>query len=811
MPHAGKQLDDITLIRRIATGGMAELWEGKQKGIASFERRVAVKLILPHLAKEEDFIRLFFDEAYLASQLNHTNICQIHKLGVTDSIYYIAMEYIEGINVMRLQRQILKRKTLLPIELACQIAIGMCAALEYAHNKTDAKGQPLHIIHRDLSPPNVMITFDGHVKIIDFGIAKAKSQLHNTPADTMRGKFSYMSPEYVFDDAMDARSDIFSLGIVLWELLTGKKLFNADNEYAKMARISRGNYTPPDFHRSNIPVELVEITMKALAFNKEDRYASCAELQESLEHFVYEQQMSLSPRRLANYLAWLDNNGPTPLPIDSMRKTSPPLSRVPAHQPPRPQVKPVIRPKPQALSDPKRILIADDHKQIRDTLEMVLSTQGYQVTTAQDGLEAIQHIERSRFDICLLDLDMPKLNGREVLQQVRSYQPSLPCIIQTAEDSVQTATELGRIGALFYLVKPIKVHALLRSIDSALQTFPQGEDLEQLIYNQYPTPIASLHSQVHRLHTTETNAKIRHALLAAKFELFSVLIGGVALSQWLHDHPQISHDLAPLCSAQMAQPFTPHFWHTITQHISQLYKNSEQTFFSRSIRDLLSFTECSSGDIETHVQPMLDMLADVLGHSCQGKEGSPPQKALKSLALYHQDIWKNNALFSDPEIEGWSEKIEPFLLFLDQRMHRMIDFDIIYVDAVEDSNEGHRHYLTVLRGLTTTRRTQLMQTPLQTRKLYLFTRQQKPLFSLFPFFVYDAKPDQAGKEGLGVLVQVSSTFQPLYRNVQTGYLIRLEGNQLEQATNTLRYLFTAEQVQENQDVSQHTTHHSVSG
>lgn len=312
-------LDDLRLIRRIATGGMAEVWEARQIGVQGFEKRLAVKVVLPHLVENQEFIHMFLDEGRLAARLDHPNVCQIYKLGHAQgaNTYYMAMEYIDGVGLNTILRESARRGLPLPFEHCCQIMIGACSGLDYAHSCTDSHGQPLHLVHRDISPQNLMITFDGAVKVVDFGIAKAATQIQHTRAGVVKGKYAYMSPEQATADTLDLRSDIFALGVVLWEMTTGHRLFRADNEIATLHKIISGDYPPPSAYRDSYPPALEMIVMRALAPGREERYQNCGQFQMDLEDFLLRHGMAAGSKRLAHYVRWLMSGEDLPAPTGS--------------------------------------------------------------------------------------------------------------------------------------------------------------------------------------------------------------------------------------------------------------------------------------------------------------------------------------------------------------------------------------------------------------------------------------------------------------------------------------------------------------
>ena len=227
------------LLKKLATGGMAQIYLARQLGPEGFEKLLVVKRILPHLAENEEFITMFLDEARIAARLNHPNVVQIFDLGAQDDSFFIAMEFIHGEDVRRVWKHADKVGKPIPLPLICRIIIEACAGLDYAHKKLDASGRPLNIVHRDISPQNILVAFEGGVKIVDFGIAKAADQATVTKSGVLKGKYSYMSPEQAAGQPIDCRTDIFALGVVLYELLTGTRLFKRAHRHPDAQRGDR--------------------------------------------------------------------------------------------------------------------------------------------------------------------------------------------------------------------------------------------------------------------------------------------------------------------------------------------------------------------------------------------------------------------------------------------------------------------------------------------------------------------------------------------------------------------------------------------
>jgi serine/threonine protein kinase len=290
------------LLERLNVGGMAEVFAAKAFGVEGFERILAIKKILPTMAEDEEFITMFIDEARISVQLNHANVVHIHELGKHDDAYYIAMEYVAGKDLRALLERFRRRKELMPTAMAVFVATKICEGLDYAHRKRDARGQELHIIHRDVSPQNILISYEGEVKIIDFGIAKAANRSQKTQAGILKGKFGYMSPEQVRGLPIDRRSDIFAVGVILYEMLTGEKLFVGESDFSTLEKVRNAEVPAPRQFNPNIPSGLEKVVLKALAREVEDRYQWASDLQEDLMRFLLAGDAIYSAKHLAAFM-----------------------------------------------------------------------------------------------------------------------------------------------------------------------------------------------------------------------------------------------------------------------------------------------------------------------------------------------------------------------------------------------------------------------------------------------------------------------------------------------------------------------------
>jgi len=290
------------LLERINVGGMAEVFRAKAFGVEGFQRFVAIKRILPQMAEDSDFIRMFIDEARIASQLNHNNIVQIYELGKEDDIYFIAMEYITGRDLRLLLDRLKRQKRRMSEAMACYIISRIAEALDYAHRKKSPTGQPYKIIHRDVSPQNLLISYEGEIKLCDFGIAKAVTQSQRTQAGVLKGKFAYMSPEQVKGQKIDHRSDLFALGVIFYELLTGQRLFLGESDFSTLEAVRSARVPNPKAYNIVLDQELEDILMKMLAKLPKDRYQDASQIFHDLQAYLVRSQQLFHSHHLREFM-----------------------------------------------------------------------------------------------------------------------------------------------------------------------------------------------------------------------------------------------------------------------------------------------------------------------------------------------------------------------------------------------------------------------------------------------------------------------------------------------------------------------------
>lgn len=300
---APQKFGDYYLLDKIAVGGMAEIWRAKTIGLEGFERVVAIKFILSNYTQNPEFNSMFIEEARIASTLNHSNIVRITNFGVIDGRYYHEMEFIDGKNVRQIFQKCKDTGTIFPVDSVCSLISEVCKGLHYVHTKHDPfTNEPLNIIHRDVSPQNIIVSYEGETKILDWGIAKAKGKMDETRAGILKGKFGYMSPEQAEGEELDARTDIFSAGVCFYELVTGERLFVADNEINTLKKIRECNIPLPSKVNPLIDAELEAIIMKSLARYRIERYQNCYDMHEDLIKYLHKKYPSYTSIKLSRHI-----------------------------------------------------------------------------------------------------------------------------------------------------------------------------------------------------------------------------------------------------------------------------------------------------------------------------------------------------------------------------------------------------------------------------------------------------------------------------------------------------------------------------
>jgi TonB family protein len=336
------------ILERIASGGMAELFRARRSGVEGFQKIVAIKKILPHIAGDEEFIAMFADEAKLAAQLSHPNIVHIFDLGKIEAGgYFIAMEHVEGRDLRSILHLARETGLRMPVPLAVAVAAKVASALDYAHRRRGDDGEDLHIVHRDVSPPNILVSTEGDIKLCDFGIAKAASKVSQTESGALKGKVPYMSPEQAWGKPVDQRSDIYSLGSVLFEMATGRKLYQGDSDLNVLEKVRAGDVVLPSSLDPDVPPALDAAILKALAREPDERYFSASDMLRDLEAVLRNYEPPPSSADLAAYVRRLEAE-------DSARREAraPAAVAPPVTKPAKPEFRISLSQQPAAAGSP---------------------------------------------------------------------------------------------------------------------------------------------------------------------------------------------------------------------------------------------------------------------------------------------------------------------------------------------------------------------------------------------------------------------------------------------------------------------------
>ncbi len=288
------------VIKRLEAGGMAEVFIGEAQSVQGFKKKVAIKRVLPHLAQNQNFIGMFLDEARLGARLTHANIVSVTDIGAADGTFFIVMEYVEGANLKKIIETLRQQGRPFPFKEALYLCMEACRGLSFAHELEDDAGKLLNIVHRDVSPPNILISKRGEVKVTDFGLAKASTQLEKTDPGVVKGKFSYLAPEAARGEDVDARADLFAMGIVLWEMLAGRRLFLGETDYQTVQLVQQAQV--PSLSRLNpeVDAEFEQVLAKALTREPRERYQSAREMGDALAGYLFSHQLKVTSYDIAN-------------------------------------------------------------------------------------------------------------------------------------------------------------------------------------------------------------------------------------------------------------------------------------------------------------------------------------------------------------------------------------------------------------------------------------------------------------------------------------------------------------------------------
>jgi TonB family protein len=483
---SGTEFGQYVIEEHIATGGMADVYKARMMGMEGFQKTVAIKRILSNLTDSDEFVRMFIDEAKLAAQLSHNNIIHIFDLGKVDRSHYIAMEYIEGRDLRSILEDCRERDVKMPTELALYITNLLASALDYAHKKRDFDNRALGLVHRDVSPQNVLISFDGDVKLCDFGIAKAASKASQTRAGALKGKLQYMSPEQAWGKDIDHRSDLFSLGLVLFEMLTNEKVFSGTSELSVLEQVRDPIITAPSMKNPNVDSDVDRIIFLALNAEREERYQSAEDMKRDLERIARKQGKAANRSTLVAFLESLDPGGRVAPPSEDADKAPIPTEPPSASPPPTPPAEPPLKtpPEPPPSDDADVLLSADEN------LEKVLATppsverakledSGFRLRSPAAGGET----KRLWMLLGVLALVLVGAGGWLIFGRQGSDSPATARAVPIAVVAAETPTPEPTIG----LMSEQELIDRAREV-AAAEITKQEEELRKRLEEEFPTP-----------------------------------------------------------------------------------------------------------------------------------------------------------------------------------------------------------------------------------------------------------------------------------------------------------------------------------
>jgi serine/threonine protein kinase len=448
------------IVRSLSQGGMADLFLARARTLVGMQRLVVIKRLRLKYANDPEFAAMFTDEARIALALEHSNIVRTYEVGNWDGALYIALEHLRGADLGQLIAAAPGGGQALDLEAALSITSGLAAALDHAHTRVDPDGGPLRLIHRDLSPGNVFICTDGQVKLLDFGVASYGNRVaRRTPKGVVKGKFPYMSPEQCLGEELDARSDLFSLGVVLYELTTGRRPFRGLRAVDIVQKVIEAPVDPPSEVVPDYPPELERFVLRALAKRADERYASAEEFGRELELVARRLRLVLAPGSVRQFIRSVLGQGGSLTevkPTTRARTTSEDTADTVA-----------LFPTPVPATEPHTVLVVDDEESVHLILRSHLT--GYRRISAYNAAQAFDALATNRVDVVLLDLNLPDRSGYDVLDQIRHSRADVAVIVCTGQSDVTCAVESMRRGAIDFVVKSHEGYERLpRNIQRAL-------------------------------------------------------------------------------------------------------------------------------------------------------------------------------------------------------------------------------------------------------------------------------------------------------------------------------------------------------
>ncbi len=479
-----QRLGRYELISRLSRGGMAELYLGVHEGPGGFRKFVCIKRILPDLREEEQFVEMFLDEARLSAGLSHANVCQVFELGQEGDELFIAMEYVAGLDASRMQKLLGKRGQRLPVGVAVAVVRNACFGLHAAHTFTSPSGRALPIVHRDFTPRNVMVSYAGAVKVVDFGIAKAAGGLGRTRAGSVKGSSAYMSPEQIRGEPLGPTTDVFSAGAVLFELLTGRRAFPGADDAQSMYQVLQVEPPDPRALSPQVPERLASITLQALSKESAARPQSALELARALEDAakgLLPDELTIGAWMQQHFAPQLETTrtifsmAETRATADELATAAVGLAEGPGTETPLPTLDGSERdadlptaslPRFSGRERQATVLIVDDTLVGRTLVQAVLEEEHCHVVGAADGQKALALLERVTPDLIILDVRMPGMDGFELCDRIRSRAAThlTPILVLSGACSLDERVRGLSVGGDDFLRKPFEAPELVARV-----------------------------------------------------------------------------------------------------------------------------------------------------------------------------------------------------------------------------------------------------------------------------------------------------------------------------------------------------------
>jgi serine/threonine protein kinase/CheY-like chemotaxis protein len=463
------------ILTRLSRGGMAELYLAVATGPGGFKKFVALKKIKQEVKHDERFVHMFLDEARISAALSHPGIAQVFDLGEEAGDFFIAMEFIEGQNLDEVRRACGLRKTAVPLGFSCTAIRDACLALHYAHHYVDPAGRPQPVVHRDITPTNVMVTYEGNVKLVDFGLAKDLGvRIPAVRPKTVRGTLGFMAPEQLRAEPPEARSDLYSAGVVLYEMLTGQEFLPHENEDTRVDLILQGDAARPDVLNPKVPAALADVVLKAVSVEADDRFHTgkdmAAAIEDAARDLFDEDQMSavlrsLFRRRMDVTRALLaraeTGEHALKLSLDATALIqSGPLSEVATSDILSVEQAPVLEeepdPAPRLHGRGEVVLVVDDDTAVCELIKTCLAKQGYRPVALTDPRLASFEVHRQAPELLILDVMMPALNGFDLCRQIREQERSrhIPIMFLSGACSLEERVKALEVGGDDFVRKP---------------------------------------------------------------------------------------------------------------------------------------------------------------------------------------------------------------------------------------------------------------------------------------------------------------------------------------------------------------------